>query len=472
MSWSLIPIIMLDGERVNCLPDLSGKDTTALAPLEIEWGRDSFIDVTRPAVAEVNLLSIAHDVIGPAFDSEIIGKRVEIRATVRENKVYDSEICLFDGFVSACKVTSTNLERSDGIHPAHVRLTCTDHTAGLESFRPSPVRLIKPTPQFLADQALQEYKEQTGVTNQISKITVPQSFANDILGPQHTQGETEYIDIPENAPTYKEILDIIFRSDFLNTWVYDPQSKEIKPFVGKTSKYEPYWVYGLNDEIHTGFKWYDDAGTVGVNTAQLRVNEIGFSTSRKHNITAIRANVNLNPADPHNEKYSIGTLTYNLTPVNRTFGESILEWTTCNAPGDGAKLAQVIGEVQNLPEMTPFTWRGKEFSTKSELRFWTTCWENGRLGILNGYALDTTLSRAGVYQPPVVTPMSGTVRWDGTQWEVEMRTRFYGTTYISAGPMWNELPHARYQQYPHFAPSITWAAMKAASRNSAVYRMK
>ncbi|MBF6085301.1 hypothetical protein IU485_28430 [Nocardia cyriacigeorgica] len=78
MGFDPAPVIVFDGERVQCDADMIGTAPLALAGLKVDWGRDDYISHARPGTAQLAILDRTGTWSDKVTAKRVIGRPIEL----------------------------------------------------------------------------------------------------------------------------------------------------------------------------------------------------------------------------------------------------------------------------------------------------------------------------------------------------------------------------------------------------------
>lgn len=436
------PWVEIDGQRVSCAAGDIGRVPVIMSELQIEWGREGYFDGADPARATVRLWDSTNQWAERIRDNRAIGVPVIVKWASGT-----SEVQMYRGSVATA--TAERLERTDDneTHVWEITLTAADPTAALGNVYPLPGNLSMN--DTMADrQAWLKGLVQYGGLD-VTDIDYQSGYRTSKCRP---------VKVGEDSAL--ELLTQFYDGMSKDAFTYDPESNAIR----QCERHD--WEY------HTYLASFDDSrGAVLIAATDTQIDGItrpGVALSACNLITPDGITIE-------------ATTDTDINAVETTWSDPLDDWEEKKAYKSSVPLGTSKRLLSNDTWMTTgwaielqlnSAWDraraegrrprhpnlvfrpGDQFPTERMARWWLRCWEDTRPGFINGDAAHAWLMSGAADWMPLLSPLGGTVRFDGiTGWEFDLSVQWMHNR-IQVTPMtWRNLQQV---QWTTQSESVPW----------------
>ncbi|QMV84727.1 hypothetical protein HW450_10315 [Corynebacterium hindlerae] len=443
------PFVRIDGVPPgDTVESWDTEGHAVLADLSIKWGRINIFSHADPSTAT---FTIRHRTGKLHRGYPIPGRsRVDVLITVNKQLV-----TLFDGIVRNITTRYVSTDKDGDIWDTEI--TAVDPMGFFGS------EYINKEQWFRTYAYKQAFDLQfTGRTTRNITFWVPDKWKNESV---RLFSEQDIMTKLTAAKSFYHAFDA-------GTWTRRPGDTNVYPTGRKSAE-----VFGIFRQSKTGALLPE----IKVKTDELVVvNTSGKRQQRPVDTVSIDGNDVRSKIEftfgPRTEVSALIVHGFNLddTETQRTIrpksttlpGNSTMSWNSNLVIKDTTrplleKTAEQLVQTCFLPEIPELTFISDEF-TEEQIKFWIHTWESNIVGIVKNSKLQDVLRSIGFAIQPTISPIGGTLVWNGKKWLSTLKCVWVGKGDTADNPLpWKLLDNSiNWHRAPFIDESVTWADLE------------
>lgn len=435
------PWVELDGNAVSCKVDELGTRPIVMDGLTVRWGREGYFDEAEPSRCTVRLWDSSAEWAERIRDSRALGVELAVKWSTGSRTV-----TMFRG--SVANAHADELDRTDdrGNTVWEVTLTASDPTAALGNVFPVPGTLSSSHTMEDRKAWLMGLAEYGGI--RIADLEYQQGYRTARCKP---------VDVGKDSAL--DLLGEFYGSMSGDAFSYDPDTNRVVQ------------AERMDWEFHTYLASFDDSrGAVMVTATDAEINGrtrpgvalsactlgvpegISIAASTDTDINAVESTWS-DPLDEWKDKVAFRESVQPGSPRRMFKNETWMttDWAIELQLDSAWDRARAEGRRPRHPNL--YYRPGSQFATERLARWWLQPWEDARPAFINGDAAHSWLMSGAAGWPPLLSPLGGTIRYDGdTGWELDLTPQWMRNR-ISVTPMtWGKLQQIKWSSQSEDVP--------------------